>query len=550
MCRVLLTLLLVASHSIAAEPADLIIGNATIHTMSPQLAEAKGMAIRDGIILAVGDRNALREYEGPNTKVVDLQGKTVVPGFVDSHCHPGPIYDEDSRWYVLDAGPEACPTMEDLIAAIRRRAKIVPKGEWIRGRGYQETKLGRHPTVSDLDLGSTDHPIIITHSSGHLSVCNSEALRFAKVTADTPDPVGGAFDRDDDGKPTGLLKERAASIVRSAGPRSESPPTDDVIDGYKVCFERFLAKGITSVHVAGTSTSSARLMKAAHQRGAPVRLYFMLREGQIRDAVKLKEAMAEDELNFRYGAIKLYHGNSLSGQTCWLSKPYAHRPDYFGIPPARKQDSLNELILKIHSAGLQACVHANGDREITMLLDAYEYALNELPKTDHRHRIEHCSVVTPEILERIKKLNLMVAPHSYIYEHGDKMEVYGEARWDWMHPNRSLIEQGTVAAGNSDYPVSPAIPMLRIHDMVNRTSIEGKLYGPKQRCTTQQSLQSFTTSGAIAEFMETKKGQLSPGMLADFVVLDKNPLETPDTELKDIEVLQTYVAGKQVFNKK
>ncbi|MEZ6140269.1 MAG: amidohydrolase [Zavarzinella sp.] len=479
--------------------------------------------------------------------MVDAQTKWILPGFIDAHAHPQPIYPEFSRWYVIDAGPDNCATLEDLIAAIKRKAKLVPRGQWILGRGYQETKLGRHPTKMDLDLGTTDHPVLITHSSGHLAVCNSAALKSAGISAKSRDPSGGAFDRDKNGEPTGLLKESAVGLVRRANPAGDKPPEDEVIAAYRTCFKQFLAKGITSVHVAGISPDSVQLMQAAHKKGAPIRLMFMLRENYLDEAIRLKKSMANDELNFRFGSIKLFHGNSLSGQTCWLSKPYAHRPDYFGIPPARSQESLNKLILRIHQTGLQACVHANGDREISMLLDAYEYVLKEVPRQNHRHRIEHCSVVTQKILDRIKDLELVVAPHSYVYEHGDKMENYGEARWDWMHANRKMIDQGTVVAGNSDYPVSSAIPMLRIHDLVNRTSIEGKVYGPKQKCTVEQSIQAFTFGGAYAEFMESKKGTIAPGMLADMVVLDADPMNTPANKLKDIQVLQTFVGGKQVY---
>jgi predicted amidohydrolase YtcJ len=533
----------------APEPADLIVHSTNVLTMDAKHPVAEAFAVRAGRFTHVGSNADIKLLAGPRTRVIDLGGKTVVPGFIDAHAHPRPIYDEDSRWYEVEAGPDKVKTMDDLIAAIRRKADKTPKGMPITGRGYQETKLGRHPTRWDLDKATTDHPVVITHSSGHLSVCNSAALELAKVNKNTADPKGGEFQRDDKGEPTGLLKERAAAIVRSALPRPEAPDSEKSA-GYRTCLRLFLTNGLTGVHVAGTDPSSAHLLAAARHKDCPVRLYIMLREGYLDQAVELKRATAADEWGVRYGAIKSFHGNSLSGQTAWLYQPYAHQADYFGLAPARSRADLEALVLRIHKAGLQSCIHSNGDREIDMVLDAYEAALKAAPRPNHRHRIEHCSIVNPAILKRIKALDLVIAPHSYIYEHGDKIENFGSARWDWMFPNRSLTDQGTVVAGNSDYPVSAAVPLLRIHDMVNRTSAAGKLYGPKQCCTVEQALRAFTLGSAYAEFAESHKGSIEVGKLADFVVLDRDPRKVDAKAIKDIAVLRTVIGGETVFEKR
>jgi predicted amidohydrolase YtcJ len=326
-------------------------------------------------------------------------------------------------------------------------------------------------------------------------------------------------------------------------------PDSEKVAALRTCFRRFVEKGLTGVHVAGTDPVYARLLTQA-RKGCPVRLYIMLREKYLDDAVKLKKAAPADEWGVRYGAIKHFFGNSLSGQTAWLYKPYAHRKDYHGIPPGRSRASLEALVLRIHRAGLQSCIHSNGDREIDMVLDAYAAALKKEPRADHRHRIEHCSVVKESILKRIKDLKLVIAPHSYVYEHGDKMVNFGEWRYNWMFANRSLIDQGTVVAGNSDYPISAAVPILRIHDMVNRTSAEGKVYGPKQRCTVEQSLRAFTLGSAYAEFAEKQKGSIEAGKLADFVVLDGDPHKVKANAIKDIAVLRTVIGGETVFERR
>jgi predicted amidohydrolase YtcJ len=318
---------------------------------------------------------------------------------------------------------------------------------------------------------------------------------------------------------------------------------------YRECFRRFLAAGLTSVHAAGTDRGSVEQLAEA-QKEMPVRLYVMLRESALDElAPRIRDKQLGDDW-IRYGAVKMFHGNSLSGQTAWLSSPYVTRPDDFGVPPARSQENLDALVLRLHRAGIQICVHSNGDREIDMLLTAFERALAANPREDHRHRIEHCSVVTPEILARIKKLGLVIAPHSYVFEHGDKMEAYGSARWDMMHPNKSLLDLGVVVAGNSDYPVSAALPLLRIQDLVERKSRAGKVYGEKQRITIQQALESWTIGSAYGGFSENKTGSLKVGKLADFVVLAEDPAKVDSGRIKDIAIERTYVNGKMAFEAK
>jgi predicted amidohydrolase YtcJ len=532
----------------AAEPANLVVQNANIHTVNAKQPHATAFAVRGRTFVAVGAEDDVKPLIGPDTKRLDLGGRTVVPGFIDAHAHPRRAFAPDSRWYSVELGPGAVKTIDELIAALKRKAAITPAGALVSGFGYHETKLGRHPTRYDLDQASTTHPIVISHASGHLSVCNSWALERAGVNRDTRDPSGGRFGRDAAGEPTGLLEESAAGRVRQALSSSGAATEEESIAAYRNNLRAFVSQGITSVHVAGTDLASVRLLASA-QETVPIRLALMLREAAIPEAVRRKQAMTPGEAGVRFGAIKIFHGNSLSGQTCWLYEPYAHDKNYYGIPPARSQDALNRLILKIHEAGLQACVHTNGDREIDMVLDAFEAALATSPRTDHRHRLEHCSVVNERIVQRIKRLGLVVAPHSYIYEHGDKMDNFGAARWDWMHPNRSLIDAGVPIAGNSDYPVSRAEPLLHLQDMVTRISAEGKLYGPKQRTTLQQALYVWTMGGAFASFEEGVKGSIEPGKLADFVVLSADPAQVDPLAIKDIPVEMTVIDGKVVYQR-
>jgi predicted amidohydrolase YtcJ len=468
----------------------------------------------------------------------------VTPGFIDAHCHPSPVYADDRLWASVDLFQ--IKKMDDLVDALKKKAARTPKGLTVSGARYRDTLLGRHPSRQDLDRVSTDHPVVISHSSGHLRVCNSLALKRAGIDKDTKDPRGGEFDRDTNGEPTGVVKESAWSLVSRELPALPEPPEDEVIEGYRLLFQQYFRKGITGIHVAGTSVKAAERLSLASSPMVPMHLYIMLREGDIDGAVRRTATSPQNE-RVKFGAIKFFHGNSLSGQTCWLSAPYLHRKDYFGIPPARPQARLDELVLKIHAAGLQSCVHANGDREIDMVLTAYERALAARPRDEHRHRIEHCSVVTEDILKRIKKLGVVVAPHSYVFEHGETMEAFGEARWDWMHADRSMIDMGIPVAGNSDSPVSPADPLLRMQSMVTRRcETNGKVYGARQRTTADQALAAWTRGSAFASFEEKSRGSLEAGKRADFLILSDDPSRVDPEAIREIVVETTVVGGKVV----
>lgn len=525
--------------------ADLVILNARVHTVDDATPVATAFAVDDGRFVAVGDDALVRVYVGPETDVFDAGGAVIVPGFNDAHLHPRPIFPEDSPLERVDCRPANAPTIDALIEALQKKAAITPKGMLITGRGYEDTKLGRHPTRWDLDRASTEHPIVITHSSGHVSTCNSLAIEMSGITRDTPDPAGGALDRDEQGVPNGVLRESARGLLKTRGEGMRPVMSDeDRVAGLLVCFDAYLAAGITSVGIAGAGMDDLAVYRRVHAERPTVRMYVMLREGNIEELTSAIEREGRGDEWITVGGIKMFHGNSLSGQTCWLSEPYAGRPDYFGIPPDRSQADLDALIARIHDAGLQVCVHANGDREIAMVLDAMEKSLTRAPRPDHRHRIEHGSVMTQPLLERVKRLGVVLAPHSYIWEHGDKMEAYGEQRWGLMHPNGSAVRMGIPACGNSDSPVSEALPMLRIQSMVTRTSAEGKVYGPEQRVSVDDAVRLWTMGSAFASFREQDLGSIAVGKLADFVVLDADPWQAAPDAIRHVEARRTYVHGR------
>jgi predicted amidohydrolase YtcJ len=260
----------------------------------------------------------------------------------------------------------------------------------------------------------------------------------------------------------------------------------------------------------------------------------------------LKTGFGDDRL--RITAMKVFHGNSFSGRTCWLSEPYSDRPGYFGIPPARPQDQLNEAYLRMHEAGFQIATHSNGDREIDMVLTAIEYAQAHDPRPDARHRIEHASVMNQSLLDRAKRDGVILVFHSYMWEHGDKLESYGQKRLAMVHAYRTSLDMGIHVAGHSDSPVSAADPLLRIQDMVTRKGSNGKVYGGNQRVSVDEAIKVWTLAGAYATFEEKTKGSIEPGKLADFVVLQKDPRKVAPDTIKDILIQATYLGGEKVFS--
>jgi predicted amidohydrolase YtcJ len=542
----LLSLLFLAS---AAYSADAIYINGTVITVDPSKPYAEAFAVTNGRFSAVGSTAEIRRLATPSTKIVDLKGMTVTPGFNDVHLHPVGVYDETSAYYVPWLGPEKVHNMDELIAALKAKAARTAPGQLVSGTRYQDTKLGRHPTRYDLDKASTEHPISISHSSGHIIVVNSYILQASGITKDTKDPPGGSFDRDPDGTPNGVIRESARSLLRRGigGNGEARVPFADEVQGYLKDFRYFAERGMTSAGIAGGSPQSFRLYEAVRDAGGPVRMGFMFSEGSFPSlqGLGMRSGFGDDRL--RVTSMKVFHGNSLSGRTCWLSEPYSDQPGYFGIPPARQQDALDKAFQAMHDAGFQIATHSNGDREIDMVLTAIERAQAKNPRPDARHRIEHASVMNQSLLDRAKKAGVILVFHSYMWEHGDKLASYGEKRLAMIHPYRTAIDMGIHVAGHSDSTVSAADPLLRIQDMVTRKGENGIGYGINQRISVEEAIKVWSLDGAYATFEEQDKGSVTPGKLADFAVLRKDPRKVSPDTIKDIVVDATYVGGKNVW---
>lgn len=547
-CLILALLASAACSANLAFATETIVINANVITVDSAHPAAQAFAYENGRFLAVGTNAEILKLRTPSSEVIDLDGMTVVPGFNDAHLHPQMIFDQGSPYYRVWLGADRVKTIDQLIAALKAKAAITPPGKAINGYGYNDVTLGRHPNRYDLDKISTTQPVVITHGSGHITAVNSYVLNAAGITEDTPDPSGGALDRDPDGTPNGVIRESARGLIGKALRGTEVDiPHDQQLLGYLNCFRQYSAKGITSVGVAGGSPSSFRMLQDLRDAGNPVRVGLMIYE-QYFDKIQaagIQRGFGDDRL--RITAIKNFQGNSLSGRTAWLSEAYSDRPGYFGIPPARSQEQLDKDFQEMWDAGWQVATHSNGDREIDMVLTAIERAEAKNPRPDARWRIEHASIMNQSLLDRAKKDGVILVFHSYMWEYGDILASYGPKRLSMMHAYRTAIDMGIHVAGHSDSPISAADPLLRIQDMVTRKSKQGVVMGGNQRVTPAEAIKVWTLDGAYATFEENIKGSITPGKLADFVVLEKDPRKVPPDTIKDIVVKSTYLGGQKVY---
>jgi predicted amidohydrolase YtcJ len=550
---ILLFIISVGQYSFA-QKADLILRNGNIITLQNAGQRVEAIAIKSDKIIATGTNELISKYISAQTKVIDLKGRTVIPGFNDVHQHPFPVYEWDKTYASLRL--DTVSSMRSLISLLKKKAAVTPKGMLIKGVGYNELKLGGQPIRDSLDLATTNHPIMISHASGHLVAVNSLMLELNKISRETKDPPGGALERYQNGLPDGIIKEQARSLLTSKKIiESPAPSHAEELEGYKIYFTQMLAGGITSIGDCGVNPEKLNIYNELVAFKFPFRFNLYLRVDYLDQILSGKIKKVETPY-LRLAGVKMFHGNSLSGKTCWLYEPYemlnpaTNEKDYFGIPPARTQGSLDSLVLKIQTAGLQIACHSNGDREIDMFINAIEKAQLVNPKIDMRHRIEHCSVTNSPMLEKIKKDNIVPVFHCYINELGGQLAVYGEKRLSMMMPTKTALDMGIPFALHSDYPISRYEAMIRLASAVNRTTKEGKVLGEKQRIEVEEAIKAYTVGGAFTSHEENIKGLIKVGQYADLVILEKDPTTISKKEIELIHVMATIVGGKIAYEKK
>jgi len=519
-----------------------IFTSGTMHTLTADRPPA--FATLGETIVATGSVERLRGMFS-DAAVHNFGDGVLLPGFNDAHQHPSMFAEQ---LLGVDLSPELVGSRAQLLELLRERAARTPAGQWVLGTRYDHTKStgGTVLTRADLDEACPNHPVFIRQIGMHWGVLNSAGLRATNLTDASTAPVGGEFGRDEAGRLNGVMYERAVhELVDLAIP---APTLAGQLDGLRRYQRNMHSAGITSVGDALVFPRGLRVLQEAYALGELTMRVNMLLAYPVLDALEalgLRTGLGDSWL--RVGGVKTLVDGAIAGGTCLLEEPYEDGCAH-GIQ-ATPTEELNEFVRRVHDAGSTACVHANGDRAIRLLLDAVEAAQLANPRPGARHRIEHCTLVDTEILKRIKALDMVAVPFgSYVAFHGEKLPgYYGMDRVARMFAHRDLLDAGIPVAGSSDFPCGPYEVLLAMRSCVTRRAEDGTELGGNQRISTAEALALYTTGSAYASGEEERKGRLAPGMLADFVVLDRDPLNTPPEELADIGVAQTWVGAEPMW---
>ena len=521
---------------------DLVLVNGRIFTIDDEQPRAEAFAVKNGRFIAVGSSNDIRPLAMRNTEVIDAEGMTVTPGFIDAHSHPSGAGVDELIQVNVDLR-----SISEIKEALRDRASITPEDEWVIGFKYDDTKLreGRPLNRTDLDEAVPRNPVMVRHRGGHTAVYNSKAFAVAGVTVETPDPEGGAFYREN-GELTGRVVEEARNVFDGLIPSGSTREQRQA--GVRLISELMTKSGLTSVHQTGGGTDDLIAYQDARDAGEMrFRMYLFPRGDLIRNlkATGIRTGFGDEWL--RIGAVKYGADGSASERTMRMSTPYVGRPDDYGIL-TMSQEEIHEVAEDAHRNGFQIAIHANGDVTIDMVLNAYERVQRLWPRPDTRHRIEHCSLVNPDLLERIKAVGAIPAPfYTYVHYHGNKWVEYGPDKMRWMFAHRSFLDYDIPVAPASDYTPGPYEPLMAIQSMVTRKDFDGRVWGPNQRVSVDEAMRICTINGAYASFEEGIKGSITAGKLADFVILADDPHEIDPDHIKEIQVVRTVVGGDTMY---
>ena len=521
--------------------ASLVITGGRVLTMDASDPVAEAIAVRGDRILAVGSNSDMLSLTNASTRRIDATGMTVTPGFIDSHSHP--LFAEEAVGANVNLR-----RISDVQEALAAQAARTPPGHWVRGVMYDDTKFEDERPLdrNDIDQAVSDHPVYVGHRGGHTGVVNSMAFEIAGVTNDTPDPEGGRFFREN-GELTGKVAEHAREVFFQVG---TWPVIDRAVrqQAATIGSKKMAASGLTSTTDAYGGYDDLVAYQDAREADE---LYFRMAfmpggNSPVYEGLKMAGVRSGfgDEM-IRIGAVKFGADGSASERTMYMSTPYEGTDDH-GIL-TMSQEEIYEAVDDAVAHGFRVGIHANGDLTIDMVLNAYERALREHTGPNPRHRIEHCSLVNPSLLERIKASGVVPTPfYTYAHYHGNKWVDYGEEKMENMFAHKSFLDYGIPVAPASDYTPGPYEPMMALQSMVTRKDVRGRVWGPSQRISVTDAMRICTVHGAYASFEEGIKGTLSAGKLADIVILEKDPHDVDPDEIIDIKVVRTILGGRTV----
>jgi len=522
--------------------SELVLYNAHIHTLDAMRPTAQALAIRDNVIIAVGD-NSLVQRLSSNAVMVDLQGRCVLPGLIDAHLH--------AEWTALGLKniDAETPTLDEVLRRVAERAALIPKGQWLRGHGWNQNVWGgTFPTKADLDRVAAEHPVYLTAKSGHAGWANSIALKMAGITASTPNPANGEIVRDERGEPTGIFLEDAMQLIEDKLPNMSA---QEVADAMRDMLPLMYRAGLTGIH----DFDGARALQAWQilKENGELRLRVSktipvyLLDHAI--ALGLRSGFGDDWL--RLNSVKAFADGALGPQTALMIEPFEGSKSNRGIVVTDKEEMF-ENVRKASAAGLSSTIHAIGDKANHDVLDVFAMARQDEPTRRLRHRIEHVQLLHPDDFQRLAQLNV-IASMQPIHGTSDMLiaDKYWGARSAGAYAWRTQINAGATLAFGSDAPVESFNPFLGLHAAVTRRRTDGSPapdgWYPEQRLSVEEAVRGFTLGAAYASYEEHRKGSLTPGKLADLIVIDRDIYSIDPMAIAETQVLGTLIDGKWMY---
>jgi predicted amidohydrolase YtcJ len=553
--RALLALLVCFALTIAAAAqskavADLIITHANVWTGDETHPRAQAVAVFGDRIIAVGSNADIEGLRGPGTKVMDAGGKLLLPGFNDAHVHFVSGGEQLDSVQLNDA-----TSTGEFVRRIAERAKKTPKGEWIQGGDWDETKWPGSPlpTKEMIDSVTPDNPVFVSRYDGHSYLANSVALKLAGVTMQTPDPPGGTIVRDAQGNPTGDMKDAAADLVSKVIPL---PSHAQLMRAVKRALEHAASVGVTSVQNMDPDYADVAVYAELLQAGElTTRIYAAPLITQVDDQVKIGIRHAFGGPYLRIGAVKAFADGSLGSRTAYFFEPFSDQPDNHGLLSDEMQplSLMRDRMMRADSAGLQICTHAIGDQAISIILDLYTDVVKADGAADRRFRIEHAQHMGAKDFDRFAQLKVIasVQPYHAIDDGRWAEPRIGHDRASRTYAFRTFLEHGVHLAFGTDWDIAPLNPMLGLYAAVTRATLDGKNpngWFPEQKLTVEESVRAYTMGSAYAEFQEKEKGSITTGKLADMVVVSDDIFSIDPAKIRDVKVLKTIVGGRVVWD--
>jgi predicted amidohydrolase YtcJ len=538
------------SEAATKPAADLIITNAKVWSVDKSRPTAQAVAVLGEYIVAVGSNADVEAWRGAKTQVIDAHGKLLLPGFNDAHVH---FISGGSQLDYVQLNDAASP--EEFTHRIAEKAHSARAGEWILGGDWDETKWSPAavPTSKLIDAVTPSRPVFVNRYDGHMGLANSEALRLAGITKDTPDPPGGAILRDEHGQPTGILKDAAMDYIDKVIPVLSH---EQRLHAAKRALAHAAALGVTSVQDMNPDYADIAVYSELRERGElTTRIYAAPLIPQVADQAKLGIRHAFGGPDLRIGAVKAYADGSLGSGTAYFFEPFTDQPGNYGLLSEGMQplSLMRDRMMAADAAGLQICTHAIGDRGISMILDLYTEIVQAHGAADRRWRIEHAQHMAEKDFARFAQLDVIASVQPYhAIDDGRWAELrIGHDRASRTYAFRTFLQHGVRLALGTDWNVAPLNPMLTVYAAVTRATLDGKNpngWFPEQKLSVAEAIEAYTMGSAYAEFQEHIKGSITAGKLADMVLLSDDLFSIEPARIREVKVLETFVGGKVVWD--